>query len=100
MNEMSRVQHPPAVLPAGLMSMMAQPPHAVATDLQPHELGFRCLRGHEIERIRHLRNQIPLPTAAVSDAGFAMREKKETKSVWSARSCATVSTSARSATFP
>jgi hypothetical protein len=61
------------------------------TDVQPHEVNFRRLRGaHEIARILHLRKEIALPTSALADAGFAQREKKETKSAWSAPSRASV----------
>jgi hypothetical protein len=64
-----------------------EPP--VTTELQPHEVGFRELRGRrEISQILHLREQINLPASALTDSGFALREKKETSWVWSARSCA------------
>lgn len=50
----------------------------VNTDLQPHEVGFRRLRGaHEIGRVVHLRDEIQL-TSARGDASFQTREKKET----------------------
>ena len=101
MNEVSGVQHAPAMVPAGLMAMLAAPAREAITDVQPHEVSFRCLRGaHEIANILHLRNQIALPASAVGDAGFAMREKKEMKWAWWAPSCATVSTSVPSATSP
>ncbi|MDB5750140.1 MAG: hypothetical protein JWP65_561 [Ramlibacter sp.] len=101
MNEVSGAQRSPTMLPASLRAMLAAPPPTAATELQAHEVAFRCLRGaHEISQIQHLRNQIALPASAVGDAGFAMREKKETKSAWSALSCATASTSVPSATFP
>ena len=49
-------------------------------DVQPHEVSFRRLRGaQEIARILHLRQEIQLPSSAVADASFALREKKETK---------------------
>ena len=65
----------------------AAPP--VSDDVQPHEVSFRQLRGaHEIARILHLRQELRLPTGAVADASFALREKKETKSGSSVRSCA------------
>lgn len=52
---------------------------ALPTELQPHEVSFRRLRGtREIARVQHLRKQISLPAAALGDAGFASREKKET----------------------
>lgn len=101
MNEMSGLHHAPAMMPAGLMPLMCDEPPPVPTDVQPHEVRFRCLRGaHEISQILHLRNQIALPASAVGDSGFAMREKKETKSASSAPSNATVSTSVPSATCP
>lgn len=101
MNEGSGVQHAPAMLPASLQALLDAPPPEVATELLAHEVGFRCLRGaREISQILHLRNQIPLPASALRDAGFAMREKKETNSAWSAHSCVTGSTSVPSATFP
>ncbi|QJW84472.1 hypothetical protein HK414_14260 [Ramlibacter terrae] len=100
MNEMSGLHQAPARMPAGLMPLMCDEPPPVTTDVQPHEVRFRSLRGHEINQILHLRNQIALPASAVNDTGFAMREKKETKSASSARSNATVSTSVPSATSP
>ena len=49
------------------------------TELQPHEVSFRRLRGsREIARVQHLRKQIALPPSALGDSGFAAREKKET----------------------
>lgn len=51
-----------------------------STDVQPHEVNFRRLRGaQEIARILHLRQEIQLPSSALADASFALREKKETK---------------------
>ena len=68
----------PSMPPAPVVEDFAP---AVSTELQPHEVGFRRLRGHrEISRVQHLRQQIALPASAVGDAGFASREKKETKS--------------------
>jgi hypothetical protein len=65
----------------------------VATELQPHEIHFRRLRGpREIARVVPLRQQIALPATALGDPGFAVREKKETRSVSSAHSCVSVST--------
>jgi hypothetical protein len=64
-----------------------EPP--VTTDVQPHEVNFRQLRGsREISQVLHLRAQIQLPASALTDSGFALREKKETRWAWSARSCA------------
>ena|SRR6188768_55987 len=65
-----------------------------ATEVQPHEVSFRRLRGaHEIARILHLRNEIALPAAMLADAGFHTREKKETRWVLSGRSSASVTRS-------
>jgi hypothetical protein len=75
---------PPPLLD-DLPSSVTQP---VTLDLQPHEVGFRRLRGaREISRILHLREEIRLSSAVVADSSFALREKKETKSDWSAPSC-------------
>ena len=72
---------------------------APSNELQPYEVDFRRLRQpQEIARVLHLRSEIALPSSALSDAGFAAREKKETRSAWSARWCATANTSGRSAT--
>jgi hypothetical protein len=61
----------------------------VTTEVQPHEVNFRELRGgREISQILHFRSQIQLPASALTDSGFALREKKETSWVWSVRSCA------------
>jgi hypothetical protein len=52
-----------------------------ATEVRPHEVDFRRLRGaREIARIASLRQQIALPASALGDPGFAVREKKETRS--------------------
>jgi hypothetical protein len=60
-----------------------------ATEVQPHEVSFRRLRGaHEIARVLPLRNEIRLPASVLADASFATREKKETKSVSSVPFCA------------
>jgi hypothetical protein len=72
---------------SGLEQSFALPP--VTTDVQPHEVNFRQLRGsREISQVLHLRAQIQLPASALTDSGFALREKKETRWAWSARSCA------------
>jgi len=61
---------------------------APATEIQPHEVNFRRLRGaREIALVAPLRQQIALPAATLEDPGFALREKKETRSVSSARWC-------------
>jgi hypothetical protein len=68
------------------------------TDLQPHEVGFRQLLGPaEIARVLHLRSEIQLPTSALTDPGFATREKKETRRASWAPSSARVNTSVPSA---
>lgn len=67
-----------------------------STEVQPHEVNFRRLRGaHEIASILHLRQEISLPASALADAGFRTREKKEMKSVSSGRSCDSARPSAR-----
>jgi hypothetical protein len=73
---------PPQTLPGDL------PDDEVPLEVQPHEVGFRRLRGaREIGRILPLRQEIALPASALDDPGFAAREKKETKSGSSALSC-------------
>ena len=68
------------------------------TDVQPHEVSFRRLRGaHEIASVLHLRKEIELPAAVLADASFRTREKKEMKSAWSALSTASARRSAPSA---
>lgn len=68
------------------------------TEVQPHEVSFRRLRGaHEIARILHLRQEIHLPASVQADGGFALREKKETRSASSGRFCASAKRSAPSA---
>jgi hypothetical protein len=93
---------PAATLPPSLLDEL--PPAAtrsVPTDVSADEVRFQPLRGaHEIGRIAHLRGQIQLPASAIGDAGFAVREKKETRSAWSVRSCASAITSARCACCP
>ena len=67
-----------------------------STEVQPHEVSFRRLRGaHEIARIVHLRNEIALPASTLADASFHTREKKETRWASSARSSAWARRSAR-----
>jgi hypothetical protein len=86
-------------MPVDMMPLLDAPPLPLpaSTDIQPHEVTFRQLRGHEIGRILHLREEIRLPTAARSDGSFATREKKETRTASSGLSCASANTSARSA---
>ena len=84
--------------PMGMPDDFAYAPPPVSDEVQPHEVSFRRLRGaQEISRILHLRSEITLPAAALADASFAAREKKETRSVSSARSCASAKRSAPSA---
>lgn len=92
MSDLSGLDQSFALSPAAALLPMGEPP-AASTDIQPDEVGFRRLRGpHEIGRIMHLRNEIQLPTSALNDASFAMREKKETKSALSGPSCGTANT--------
>ncbi|MBE7368235.1 hypothetical protein [Ramlibacter pallidus] len=97
MSDLSPLEQSFGLMPQGLPPDCYEPPPLV-TELQPEDVAFRRLRGaSEISRITHLRREIALPAAALGDPGFAAREKKETRSVWSAPSCATGNTSARSA---
>jgi hypothetical protein len=70
-----------------------------SVDVPFAELVFRQLRTGEIAQIRHLREEIQLPDAILSDPGFAAREKKETSRGWWARSSAGAGSSAPSASF-
>lgn len=80
-------------LVAGTPPAFYEPPST--TELQPQDVAFRHLQGAAaIAGVMHLRTEIQLPAAALSDPGFALREKKETKSAWSAPSCASVRPSA------
>ena len=98
MSDFSRSEQSFGLMPATMVPPLYDAPPPLSNDIQAHEVSFRHLRSaHEIARILHLRNEIQLPTSAMSDAGFAVREKKETKSVWWGHSCARASTSARSA---
>lgn len=96
MSDLSMLEQSFGLLPATMVPPLAEefalePP--VSNDVQPHEVSFRRLRGaREISRIVHLRNEIALSSAARADASFGTREKKETRSASSARSCATVNT--------
>jgi hypothetical protein len=84
-------------LPVTLADTAAYEPPS-PTDVQPHEVRFRRLRGaQEIARIAHLRAEIRLPASVQADAGFALREKKETKLASSVRFCASAKRSAPSA---
>lgn len=71
-----------------------------SVDVPFAELVFRRLRtGREIAQISHLREEIQLPDAILSDPGFAAREKKETSRGWLARLNAGARSSAPSASF-
>lgn len=98
MSDFSPAEQSFGSIPATQVPLLYEPPVPLSDDIQAHEVAFRQLRGaREIGRILHLRQEIQLPTATVSDTGFAQREKKETKSAWSALSCGKANTSARSA---
>lgn len=82
MSDLSSLEQSFGLLPATMVPPLADdaldetPP---STDLQPHEIRFRRLRGpQEISRVLHLREEIRLPSSARGDASFATREKKET----------------------
>lgn len=97
MSDLSTLDQSFGLLPATMVPPLAdevsyvEPP--ASTDVQPHEVSFRQLRGaRDIARIVHLRDEIALSAATRADAGFGTREKKETRSAWSALSCATVNT--------
>lgn len=67
------------VIPAMPVPELEEFVQSLPTELQPHEVSFRRLRGpREIARVHHLRKQIALPPSALGDSGFASREKKET----------------------
>lgn len=83
MSDLSALERSFGLMPATLMPLAEEPAlyeaPPVSTDVQPHEVRFRRLRGpQEIGRILHLRDEIRLPTAARGDASFTTREKKET----------------------
>ncbi len=91
-------------LPAAMPLLDSPPVYEIPpapTQVQPHEVGFRRLRGpHEIARIRHLREELHLSAAALADPNFALREKKETRWESSARSCVSATPSVPSASCP
>lgn len=103
MSDLSGLDRSFGLLPATMVPPLLDelPPSVtrpVAEDVHPHEVGFRQLRtSAEISQVVHLRSQIQLPTSALGDAGFATREKKETRSAWSGPSSASAITSARCA---
>jgi hypothetical protein len=79
MSDFSSLEQSFGLMPAGFT--LAEEANTVSNDVQPHEVTFRHLRGPaEIARILHLRQEIQLPASALADAGFATREKKETRS--------------------
>ena len=82
MSDLSSLEQSFGLLPATMVPPLADDALDAAlpsTDLQPHEIRFRRLRGpQEISRVLHLREEIRLPNAARGDASFTTREKKET----------------------
>lgn len=98
MSDLSMMEQSFALLPATMVPPLAEDvtlyqEEPISTNVQPHEVSFRQLRGaREIARIVHLRDEIALSCAARADASFGTREKKETKSVSSAPSFATANT--------
>lgn len=98
MSDLSALEQAFALPSAGL-AIPAQEPPPASTDILPDEVAYCRLRGaHEIAAVLHLRRQIALPVSALGDAGFALREKKEMRSAWSAPSSAREKPSAPSAT--
>lgn len=78
-----------AMLPPGLQELHPSLAALLPVDVQVDEVSFRELQGRgEIARVLHLREEIQLPAIARGNASFAVLEKKETKSAWSAPSCA------------
>jgi hypothetical protein len=72
----------PGISPVPAVDAYLHSGQPASTELQPHEVGFRRLRGpREISRVMHLRRAIALPASALEDPQFQSREKKETKSV-------------------
>jgi hypothetical protein len=58
------------------------PASVVRPEISPDEVWLQQLTtAREIAGIEHLRRQIQLPAAVLADPGFAILEKKETKSV-------------------
>jgi hypothetical protein len=96
MSDFSPQEQSFAFMPAGIMPLLDVPPREQpsSTEVQPRDVSFRQLRGHEIARVLHLRKEILLPTAARSDGSFATREKKEMKLASWADSSTSVNTSA------
>jgi hypothetical protein len=83
MSDFSGLEQSFALPPLPPQVLAAELPEAASVEVQPHELGFRRLRGHhEIARVLSLRQEISLPASALADAGFGLREKKETRSAW------------------
>ena len=48
-------------------------------DISIDEVTFRHVSGDDIDSIRHLRDELRLPTSATADPLFRRLEKKETK---------------------
>jgi hypothetical protein len=94
MSDLSGLERSFALMPPTMMEPLLEEPPAPAlrtlsNEVQPHELAFRRLRGaREIERVLHLRDEIRLSASVLADSSFTLREKKETRSVSSGRSCA------------
>lgn len=75
------------------------PPHEIQ-ELDVQELRFCHLQSsREIARVLHLRQEIHLPSATVSDPGFAACEKKETRLVLSVLLSGADNSSGRSGSF-
>lgn len=106
MSDLSALDQSFGLMPASMVAFADEAPSLlqptpISTDVHPHEVRFRRLRGpREIAGVMHLRQQIALPASAVGDAGFALREKKETSRGLSVLSSVTASTSVPSATSP
>jgi hypothetical protein len=104
MSDLSALDQSFGLMPVSMVAFADEAPSLleptpISTDVQPHEVSFRRLRGpREIGRVMHLRQQIALPASAVGDASFAVREKKETSRAWSVHSSVSASTSVPSAT--
>lgn len=82
--------------------MPVQPDNAAGPgELPVGELTLQRLRTcSEIATIRHLRDEIELPSSVRSDPSFCALEKKETRTASLARSNGAASSSARSGWFP
>jgi hypothetical protein len=91
--EMRFTQEPQAAQPLPV-------PRAGRLEVPVDELGFCCLQTPaQIARITHLRREIQLPEAVISDPCFGAREKKETNRDSSVRLRFAGHSSERSASF-